>query len=228
MTEQRSEKLPRLVIVGAGGFSREVAQLVCDINAVKPSFVLQGFVDDRKEITGQVVGDWPVIGTVDDLIQARFADAWALGVGSPATKRQFALRLARSGLTAPPLVHPSAVVGRNVRIGEGVIVCAGNILTCDIVVGRFVTLNLSCTVGHDSRIGAFATLAPGVHVSGNVTVGEGADLGTGSATVQGKSVGTWTIIGAGAVIASDIPANCTAVGVPARVIKERPVGWHES
>lgn len=228
MTAETERRLVNLVIVGAGGHGREVAQLVMDINAVAPTFSLRGFVDDKKELQGQTVGDWPVLGTVEDLVVRRLADSYVLGVGSPATKRLLSERLGAAGLLTPALVHPSAVVGRNVRVGSGTIVCSATVLTCDVELGEFVTINVACTVSHDSRIGAYATLAPGVHLAGNTAVGVGADLGTGTATVQGKTIGEWTIIGAGAVIASDIPANSTAVGVPAKVIKERPVGWHES
>jgi hypothetical protein len=83
------------------------------------------------------------------------------------------------------------------------------------------------TVSHDTRIDDFVTAAPSANISGSVQIGEGCDLGTGSAVIQGIEIGKWTVVGAGAVVVSSLPANVTAVGVPAKVIKERPDGWHE-
>ena len=73
----------------------------------------------------------------------------------------------------------------------------------------------------------FCNINPGAHLAGNVTVGEGCYIGMGANIIQGISIGPWSIIGAGAVVVRDIPANVTAVGVPAKVIKTREEGWHE-
>ena len=102
-------------------------------------------------------------------------------------------------------------------------------LTVNIHIGAFVTVNRVCNISHDCRVGDFSTIAPATNLSGAVAVGTGCDIGSGVTTVQGVRVGEWTIIGAGAVIAADVPANCTAVGVPARPIKQRESGWqHEA
>jgi sugar O-acyltransferase (sialic acid O-acetyltransferase NeuD family) len=231
-----------LVIVGAGGFGREVAQLVRDLNAAGPApWNLAGFVDDDPARKGTEVAGHPVLGSLDWLLEASVAarrvshetsdqiagaPAIALGVGSPAVKSRIARRLAGHGFDFPTLVHPSAIVGDRVHLGTGAIVTAGCILTTDIAVGEFVTLNLGCTVGHDAVLGDYATLAPGVHVSGNVTLGEGADLGTGSSTIQGVTVGRWSVVGAGGVVVRDLADNVVAVGIPARPIRTRDEGWH--
>jgi acetyltransferase EpsM len=80
-------------------------------------------------------------------------------------------------------------------------------------------LNVAATVSHDTRIGPYSMLNPGVHLAGNVTVGEGCYLGVSSSIIHGLSIGSWTTIGAGAVVVRDLPENVTAVGVPARVIR---------
>jgi acetyltransferase-like isoleucine patch superfamily enzyme len=110
--------------------------------------------------------------------------------------------------------------------GAGCIICAGSIFTTDIVVGSFVTFNLMCAITHDDVIGDFATLAPACNLSGNVHVGEGTDLGTKVSAIPGVRIGRWSIVGAGAVVTRDLPDNVTAVGVPAKVIKEHRVGIH--
>ena len=80
-------------------------------------------------------------------------------------------------------------------------------------------LNLGCTVGHDTIIGAYSAFMPSVNISGEVNIKEGVYVGTGAKIINQITIGEKTIIGAGAVVAKKLPSNCTAVGVPARVIK---------
>jgi acetyltransferase-like isoleucine patch superfamily enzyme len=99
-------------------------------------------------------------------------------------------------------------------------------LTTDIRVGRFVLLNVATTLGHDTVAEDFVTLAPAANVSGNVHLGTGCDLGTNCSINQRLRVGEWSIVGAGAAVVKDVPPNVTVVGVPARVMRTRPEGWH--
>ena len=217
-----------IVVFGAGGFAREVAVLIGDINAAKPgSWNLLGFIDDSTSTVGRTLVDLPVLGGIEWLSDRRDV-AVCLGVGSPVTKRKLAARIAELRLQTPVLIHPNVVWSKFIEVGSGAVITAGNILTVDIEIGDFAMLNLACTVGHDVRVGPFATISPGAKISGNVIIGEGCDIGTGSASIQGIEIGNWSVIGAGAVVTSNIPANSTAVGVPARVVKRRPDGWHEA
>jgi sugar O-acyltransferase (sialic acid O-acetyltransferase NeuD family) len=215
-----------IVIYGAGGAGREVAQLLADINAREPQWSVLGFLSDEVASHGRIVGDLPVLGG-SEWVRARTTPlAVALGVGSPALKHRLVERVRGPLVSFPILVHPTVSMGRRVSLGEGTIVCTATVITVDIRVGAFCMINHGCTITHDDVLGHYSTLAPGVNVSGNVTVGDGADIGTGSQLVQGVSIGAWSIVGAGAVVCRDLPANVTAVGVPARVIKERPSEWH--
>lgn len=212
-----------LVIVGSGGFAREVLQVALDLNDEQPRWNVLGFVDDNAATHGASVHDLPVLGDAGWLAGRSGVHA-VFGIGSPTVRRRVAARL--PGAAFATLVHPLAWLGRRVVLGPGTVVCAGTLLTTDIVVGEHGVLNLHCTVGHDARLGDFVTLAPGVHVSGAVEIGDGCDVGTGSALIQGVRVGAWTVVGAGSVVVRDLAANVTAVGAPARAIKERPAGWH--
>jgi sugar O-acyltransferase (sialic acid O-acetyltransferase NeuD family) len=216
--------LQEIVIVGAGGFGREVCQWIEDLNRAKPTFKVLGFLDGDAARHDQISHDLPILGDVDWLA-GRGGVGAVIGVGSPAVKRKLVARLRPYTEIFPSVIHPGAVVGRYVEIGEGVIICPGVIVTTDIHLGRFVTLNIDLTVGHDARIGDYCTLAPGVHVSGYVVIGEGTDIGTGANLVPSAKIGRWSIVGAGAVVSAELPDNCTAVGVPAKPIKSRPDGW---
>jgi acetyltransferase-like isoleucine patch superfamily enzyme len=112
-------------------------------------------------------------------------------------------------------------------LGSGTIVCAGTLITTDIRIGAHVHVNIGATIGHDSVLDDYVTVNPGVHLSGNVTVREGVELGTGSVVVPKCEIGAWAIVGAGSVVTKPIPADTTAVGAPAKVIKERSAGWQD-
>jgi sugar O-acyltransferase (sialic acid O-acetyltransferase NeuD family) len=209
-----------VIIIGVGGLGRECSEWIEHINAEKPTFRTLGFLDDDASKHGAVVHDLQVLGNADWLVD--HADVGAIvGIGNPSAKRRVVERVARHVTRFPVLRHPNAVIGRHVEIGEGTIICPGVIATTDIRIGKFVTLNFDLTIGHDCHVHDYVTLAPGVHLSGYSKIGEGADLGAGAVTIPGVEIGAWTIVGAGASVTKSLPPSCTAVGVPARVIKTR-------
>jgi len=111
-----------------------------------------------------------------------------------------------------------------IEIGEGTVICAGNILTTNIVLGKQVQINLDCTLGHDVVLSDYATLAPGVHVSGCVQIGRRAYIGTGAEILNGTQndpivIGDDAVIGAGACVTCSIPSGQTWVGVPAKPVR---------
>ncbi len=214
-----------IVIVGAGGFGREVCQWIEDVNRARPTFRVLGFLDGDSARHGHVSHDLPILGDLEWLAGRPEIGA-VIAVGSPAAKRKLAERARVHTEIFPRVVHPRAIVGRFVEMGEGVIICPGTIVTTDIRLGRFVTLNIDLTIGHDAEIGDYCTLAPGIHVSGYAQIGEGTDVGTGATLVPSARIGRWSIVGAGAVVSSPLPDNCTAVGVPAKPIKTRAEDWH--
>jgi sugar O-acyltransferase (sialic acid O-acetyltransferase NeuD family) len=218
--------LKPIAIFGAGGFAREVLQIVLDINAQVPTWRPVGFVVDRGNST-QSVGGLPVADSLEWLAEHPETQV-VVAIGSSAARRRIAATI-RAASTNPfaTLVHPRAWIGRHVQVGAGSVVCAGALITTDIEIGEHVHVNIGCTIGHDAVLHGFATLNPSVNVSGNVTVGEGAEVGTGSILIPRANVGSWAIVGAGSVVTKPLDANVTAVGAPARVIKVRDAGWHE-
>ncbi|GAB3580795.1 LbetaH domain-containing protein [Hymenobacter daeguensis] len=216
---EAAETLAPLVIFGAGGLGREVLLLVQQINQSRPTWDVRGFYDDQAPATPTVAG-LPYLGTSADLNASPVPLAVALAVGSPAGRAAVAGRLTSAQLRFPVLVHPRVALAASQRValGAGCIVQQGCMLTCDIELGRFVLLNLGCTVGHDAVLEDFCSLMPHANVSGAARLATGVYLGTSATIIQGVSIGAHTVVGAGAVVVRDLPADVTAVGVPAKSI----------
>lgn len=211
-----------IAIFGVGGFGREVLTLIQDINRVNPQYNIIGFFDDGYE-KGLDINGYPTLGGVEALNEWQTELSVAIAIGTPRIKKIIVDKINNKNVQFPTLIHPSVVIGdRNyVKIGIGCIICAYNVITTNVKIGNFVILNLSCTTGHDSIINDHAAFMPTCNISGEVEIGEGVYCGTGVKIINQTSIGANTIVGAGATVTKPLPANCTAVGVPARPIKFR-------
>lgn len=214
-----------IVVYGAGGHAREIAALVADLRRAGEGWEFKGFLSDDATQWGQTIAGMPVLGDGEWLARHPGV-ALALGIGSPAARCRAVARIAGLGHPLPALVHPTAVVMDRSQVGQGAVVAAGVVVTVDVDLGPCSVLNVQCSVSHDCRIGAYGTLAPRVALPGGVQVGTGCDIGTGASTVPRVELGEWSVVGAGATVTRNLPSNCTAVGVPARIVRERRAGWH--
>ena len=213
-----------IAIFGAGGLGREVLMLIQHINSHLPEqWQPIGFFDDGIE-AGQLISGLPVLGDLVSLNKYAKPLAVVVAIGSTSIKKQLVESIQNERIYFPVLIHPSVLFlpEQQVAIGEGSILCAGTMATVNITIGRHVLLNLQTTVGHDAQIGDFCSLMPAVNVSGEVTLGEGVYAGTNASFKPQISVGAYTTIGMGATVTKSLPAYCTAVGVPARIINYTP------
>lgn len=207
-----------IVIIGAGGFGREVKWLIDEINEVSKQWNFLGFIDDNLN-KGTIVNDSIVIGDLAWLHEQNLNVVCA--IGDPNVKKRVLDQLTNSENKYPVLIHPDVRMSKFIDIGEGTIICSGCILTVNIKIGKHVIINLDSTVGHDATIGDFSTILPSVNISGHVNIEELVSIGTGAKIIQELRVGRNTIIGAGAIVTKDIPQNVVAVGMPAKPIKTR-------
>ena len=208
-----------IVIVGAGGFGREVKTIIDAINANNKTYNFLGFYDDTIA-KGTLVNNFPILGNLNDLNALNTSVDVLLGIGDPISKSKIIDFLKNELLHFPTIIHPSVIISYDdVTIDNGCIICAGTIITCNIKIGKFVTLNLMCTVGHDTTIGDYCSFMPSVNISGEVQIEEKVYVGTGAKIINRLEIGKATIVGAGAVVSKSLPENCTAVGIPAKPIK---------
>lgn len=210
--------MEKIHIIGAGPSGREVCWTIDRINAIKPTWEIAGFIDDDKKLVGKYVDDYPVLGTIDTLIESIEKINCVCCIGTGSVRQKVIEKLQYDHITFPTIVDPSVILGRGAQIGAGCIITAGTIVSIHSRVGNHVMVHFNCTLGHDSVINDFCTINPGSNISGWVQLEKCVDVGTGVQIIQKKTVAENTIIGAGALVVKDIMESGTYVGVPAKKI----------
>lgn len=215
-----------LVIIGAGGFGREVLDIVNDhnervANALSDeTYDFLGFVDDGEPDASRLerIGARH-LGPTSLLTDLPEGCMYSIGIGSGAVRRTLDATATAAGLQPATLVHSSATFGGDVRIGSGAVICANVSITTNITIGRHTHINLNCTVGHDAVLSNYSTINPLCAVSGDVSIGEAVMVGTNSAINQGLTIGEGAVIASGSAVTKDVEEFTLVAGVPATMKK---------
>nr|WP_183528512.1 acetyltransferase [Micrococcus sp. TA1] len=209
-----------IVIVGCGGFGREVADVIAAINArssTGPVWNLLGYLDDAPtELNADRARrqGHQVLGPVSaDTMAGR--PHFVVGINSGSVRRVLAERLEASGWRPATLIDPDARIGSDCRIGEGTVLCPGAKITTNVTLGRHVQLNPNCTVGHDTVLNDYVSINPLAAVSGEIVLGEQVTVGSSAFIHQGLTVAAGTTVGASACVLRNQPEAAVLVGVPA-------------
>lgn len=211
--------MKKIAILGAGGFGREVKTIIDAINKVNLTYDFIGFFDDGIE-KGLLINSYDVLGGINDINKYDEDLSIVVCIADPKIKKKVISNINNSHIDFPSIIHPKAsITDEFVTIGKGCIICEGTIITCNIEIKDFIILNLMCTVGHDTVIEDYCSFMPSVNISGEVKIEQGVYVGTGAKIINLLDIGENTIVGAGAVVSKSLPANCTAVGIPAKPIK---------
>jgi UDP-N-acetylbacillosamine N-acetyltransferase len=211
---------PRIVIWGASGH----ALVVCDILRELGGYTIVGFLDDidprprwLPRHRGQVLGGAEVL---DELRRAGVTEL-IVAVGDCETRLRLAEIAHAKGFRLATAVHPRATVASDVRIGDGSTICAGAVVNPGCIIGRNAIVNTGATVDHECVLEDGVHVSPGAHLGGGVVVRRAAWVGIGATVNARATVGERSILGAGAVLLSDLPDSVVAYGVPATVRQVR-------
>ena len=212
-------KEKKICIIGTGGFGRET--LVCLIDVISASNltieeVAVFMVDDEYYNEPEIMG-------VQVIKESEFVvDKYkvVVAIGDP-NKRKIVVSKLPKETEFATIIHPDVVISDWVEVGEGSIITAGSVLTCNIKIGKHAHLNLHTTIGHDCVIGDFFTTAPAANISGNCKIGDCVYLGTNSAVRQGIKICDNVTIGMGGVVVKDINENGVYIGNPVKKLNKK-------
>ena len=205
----------KIVIIGAG----DHAHVLLDI-LLEQHIEVIGLSDANKELKGSFVYGIPVIGCDNDVLTMFDPKEVLLvnGMGSVSSTKLRAkvyTSFKTRGFTFATIIHPSSIISKRAKIGEGVQLLPGTIVNTDVIIEEDTIINTKTSIDHGCSIGAHVHIAPGCVLSGCVSIGNNSHIGTGSIVIQGIHIGENTLIGAGSVVIHDIPSNVKAFGDPA-------------
>ena len=221
------DKLP-IIVVGLGGAGRHTLNVVVDMLAAagEPAGLIAGVLDDNptQENLDRLTSCFPgvpYLGTVTDWLGSNPGrHRYVIGIGSGSARRKVDAMF--EGQHEPmTVVHPDARLGQGVVLGPGTVVSDHVALDTNVTTGRSVHINQGAVVGHDSSLGDYASLNPSSCISGNVRVKSEALVGATAGIIQGVDVGRGATVGMGAMVVRSVDDSTTVVGVPAAPIKPR-------
>ena len=206
-----------IVVWGAGGH----AKVVLDILTLSECKIL-GFVDDTaaRKRSRHFCG-FPLYGNVKEVPVSEGRHIF-IAIGNNEARQQKSASAEEQGFQLVSIVHPRAIIARDVQVGPGTLVAAGAVINPGAVIGKNVIVNTLACIEHDCTIENGVHVAPGARLAGHVRVGSGAWIGIGATIIDKITIGKHSIIGAGSVVIRNIPADVVVAGVPARMIRTVP------
>jgi sugar O-acyltransferase (sialic acid O-acetyltransferase NeuD family) len=205
-----------VIIVGAGGLARMLYSWLPDFFCGE-NWEMAGFISDRLSDLNGYDYPAPIIGTIQDYVPKE-NDVFIMAIADTKVKLSIANLLEQRGAKFISIIHPTAILGHNVKLGRGCVICPHAIVTCDIEMGNFVMLNLAVTIGHDVKIDDGCTINAHSDITGFTQLGKGVFLGSHAVVTPNVKVGDFAKVGAGSVVLKKVPSDTTVFGIPAKRI----------
>lgn len=205
-----------MIIAGANGFAKEVMELIFQM---KLSDKLVFFDDVTPNLEAKLFNEFPILRSSHELKEyiQKSSPLFTLGLGTPKNRKLLKDKIESMGGKLTSIISTNASIGKyGIQIGEGVNIMQGVILTSNVKIGEGALININVTIGHDSIIGQYSEICPGVNISGNCTIGDYTFIGTNATILPGVKIGSNVVVGASSLVTKDVPDNTTIYGVPAK------------
>jgi sugar O-acyltransferase (sialic acid O-acetyltransferase NeuD family) len=209
--------LPKLVIIGAGGFGREMLAWARQSVQFERDWTIRGFLDDNLDALVGMNTPAPMLGTIQDY-QPKSDDVFICALGVPTIKQKCSELIADRGGRFTQLVHRTAVLGDNVAMAEGVVLCPYAVVSANNRLGKGVAINLHSSVDHDAEVGDWSQVNCHCDLTAAVKVGQSVFMGSRVSIIPNVTIGDGAYLGAGSVVLRNVPAGWKVVGSPARRI----------
>lgn len=210
--------MKHLIIIGAGGFGREMFGASREAIGYGEAFDIKGYLDANPRALDGVSGYPAILGDVADY-KVEKNDVFITALGNIESRRRCAKAIAEKGGEFFAIVHKSAFVGPNVVIGAGSFVAPHVSLTADVKLGRHVSVFHSSSIGHDSELGDFSHVYAMCSLGGEVKLAEGAIVYPGAVVAPRRTIGEGAVVGAGSTVIINVERGTTVFGSPAAPMK---------
>ena len=214
-------KLKKIVLIGAGGFGKEVASIIEILNKINPQYELLGFLDDNEELyKDKIINGYAWLGKTDWILEHKTDIFCVCTIGNAHTKAKIQKKMMSEGVNFETIVAYGSFVSPYSTIGQGCVFYGGVSVSVNCIIGDGVVLNTSCNIGHDAVIGDYTTIMPVGGISGGVKIGSEVSIGGHVFIIPNRKIGDNAVVAAGSVVFTNVKAGTTVLGNPARRIKE--------
>lgn len=215
------KELSKIVLIGAGGFGREVAVIIEDINRFsRPTYEILGFLDDGEKFgEGDQINGYPWLGKHEWALAHTDGVCYVCAVADVHIRAQLQKKLMAQGVRFATVCAVGAYVAQTACLGSGCVLYTGVMVSANAKLGDGVLLNTYTNVGHDVTIGDYTSVAPAVCISGGCKIGSEVNFGGHAYLVPGRTVGDGAMIAAGSVVFNNVKEHTTVLGNPAKRMK---------
>ena len=210
--------MKNIVIIGAGGFGRETALIIEDINRfTQPTYTIMGFLDDGEHFhKGDIINGYPWLGAHEWAISHKCDIEYVCAIADVYVKAKIQEELKKQEVKFRTIIAVGAYVAERAKVGDGCVLYPGVRISVDVIIGNGVLINAYTTIGHDVKIGDYTTISPGVGVSGGCTIGYETNIGGHAYIIPGRKIGNRAVVGAGSIVISNVKDGTRVFGNPAQ------------
>lgn len=208
----------QIIIVGAGGFGREVLQTILDCNENLKQYEVLGFLDSKKSLKNKIIDGYPVLGG-DEWFKKNKKNKikYVIAIADNKIREKIIKELKIFNINFATIIHPSVILPKSTKIGKGTIIQAGVIITINVKIKNHVQINMSNTIAHNSIIEDYVTISPGSHIAGDNIIKKNTFIGSGVITKENIIIGEHAIVGAGTVLLENVPKKSMYIGIPGKL-----------
>ena len=218
---KQQKRLKKLVLIGAGGFGREVAQMIVQLNFSGRKYELLGFLDDGKQFNSDsLIDGYPWLGDSSWILEHKNDIVCNCTIGNPSLRARIQRKLMGQGVQFETIIAATAGIAAYTEIGVGCVIGWSVGISVNCKIGNGVLLNDGVRIGHDAVIGDYTTIMSNTGISGNCVIGEEVDIGGHAFIVPRKKIGNRAKIAAGSIVFSNVRAGTTVLGNPAKRMRE--------